>query len=112
VKTHSRGKIPDSQLQKLVRRLLRSNKPRPKNDTPVIIAGPPEGNRVISVGRLLERKGAWVAALVDMPLEPASEVTVFLPGNVYLAEVVSCVGKQKRFTADLQLIMIQRGSSR
>ena len=110
MKTHSRSKVPDSQLQKLVRRLLRSNEPQ--YDTPVIITGPPEGNGVISVGRLLERKGAWVAALVDMPLEPESEVTVFLPGTVYLAEVVSCAGKRKRFTADLQLIMVQPGSSR
>ena len=108
MKTRSRSKIPDSQLQKLAQRLLRGNEP--KSDTPIIITGPPEGNRVISVGRLLERKGAWVAALVDMPLDPESEVTVFLPGNVYLAEVVSCVGKRTRFTADLQLIMIQRGS--
>jgi hypothetical protein len=112
VKTHSRGKIPDSQLQKLVRRLLRSNKSRPKNDTPVIIAGPPEGNQVISVGRLLERKGAWVVALVDMPLEAESAVTVFLPDNAYLAEVVSCAGKRKSFSVDLQLITVQTGSSR
>ena len=110
MKTRSRSKIPDSQLQKLVRRLLRSNEP--KNDTPIIITGPPEGARVVSVGRLLERKGAWAVALVDMPLEPESAVTVFLSDNTYVAEVVNCTRNRKRFTVDLQLISIQIESSR
>jgi hypothetical protein len=110
VKKHSRGKIPDDQLQQLVRRLLRSNKP--KNATPVIITGPLAGKRVLSVGRLLDCNGAWVAALVDLPLEPQSAVTVFLPANAYLAEVVSCTGERKRFRVELQLISIEAGSSR
>lgn len=53
----------DSQLQMLVRRLLRSN--RPDTDTPVIISTM-EGGYCSLVGRLLERGGARVSALVDI----------------------------------------------
>ena len=54
MKTQSRRKIPDSQLQRLVDRLLRSNKP--ETDTPVVISTV-GGEYCSSVGRLLEREG-------------------------------------------------------
>ena len=53
----SRRRIPDSQLQQLVRRLLRSNKP--ETDVPVIISTM-EGVYRSSAGRLLERGGARI----------------------------------------------------
>ena len=97
----SRWRIPDSQLQKLVRRLLRSN--RPDTDTPVIISTM-EGEYCSSVGRLLERGGARVSALVDIALERERAVTVFLPENAYIGEVVSCVAQEKQFAVELILI--------
>ena len=100
----SRRRIPDSQLQKLVRRLLRSNKP--DTDTPVIISTI-EGDYRSSVGRLLERGGARVSALVDMALERERAVTIFLPENAYLGEVVSCVAQGKQFAVELLLIQYQ-----
>src|ERR1019366_9028441 len=80
IEMRSRRRIRDSQLQKLVRRLLRSN--RPETDTPVIISTT-EGDYCSSVGRLLERVGARVSALVDIALERERAVTVFLPENSY-----------------------------
>ncbi len=100
----SRRRIPDSQLQKLVRRLLRSNKP--DTDTPVIISTI-EGDYRSSVGRLLERGGARVSALVDMALERERAVTIFLPENAYLGEVVSCVAQGRQFAVELLLIQYQ-----
>ena len=97
----SRRRVPDSQLQKLVDRLLRSNKP--ENDTPVIISTM-GGKYCSSVGRLLHREGGRVSALVDIPLEREREVTVFLPENAYVAEVTNCVSSGKRFTVELVLI--------
>lgn len=97
----SRRRIPDSQLQKLVRRLLRSN--RPEMDTPVIISTA-EGDYCSSVGRLLEHKGARVSALVDNALERECPVTVFLPANAYVGEVVNCVPEGRQFTVELILI--------
>ena len=97
----SRRRIPDSQLQKLVRRLLRSN--TPDIDTPVIISTM-EGDHCSSVGRLLERGGARVSALVDVALEQERAVTVFLPENAYIGEVVSCVAQGRQFTVELMLI--------
>ena len=101
IEMRSRWRIPDSQLQKLVRRLLRSN--RPDTDTPVIISTM-EGEYCSSVGRLLERGGARVSALVDIALERERAVTVFLPENAYIGEVVSCVAQEKQFAVELILI--------
>jgi hypothetical protein len=97
----SRRRTPDSQLQKLVRRLLRSN--RPETDTPVIISTM-EGHACSSVGRLLERGGARVSVLVDVAVERECEVTVFLPENAYVGEVLSCVAHGRQFIVELVLI--------
>ena len=97
----SRRRIPDSQLQMLVDRLLQTNKP--EIDTPVIISTIGGAYRS-AVGRLLERAGGLVSALVDLPLERESEVTVFLPDNVYVAEVTNCVAQENQFTVELELI--------
>ena len=97
----SRRRIPNSQLQKLVHRLLRSN--RPETDTPVIISTV-GGDYCSSVGRLLKREGGRVSALVDIPLEREREVTVFLPENAYVAEVTNCAENGKQFTIELVLI--------
>jgi len=97
-------RIPDSQLHQLVRRLLRSN--RPETDTPVIISTT-EGEYVSSVGRLLERSHGRVSALVDQALERDCAVTVFLPENAYVAEVVNCLAEGKQFTVELVLIQFQ-----
>jgi hypothetical protein len=97
----SRRRIPDSQLQELVRRLLRSNSP--ETDTPVIISTA-EGDYRSSVGRLLEHNGARVSALVDNAVERERPVTVFLPANAYVGEVVNCVPQGRQYTVDLILI--------
>jgi len=86
LKTRSPRRIPDNQLQKLVDRLLQSNKP--ETDTPIMISTI-GGEYRSSVGRPLERAGALVSAVVDLPLEKEREVTVFLPENAYVAEVSS-----------------------
>ena len=104
MKARSRRRIPGSQLQKLVDRLLRSNKP--ESDTPVIISTV-GGEYCSSVGRLLERTGGLVSALVDVPLERECEVTVFLPENAYSAEVTNCVAHGEQFTVELVLIQYQ-----
>jgi hypothetical protein len=101
IEMRSRRRISDSQLQKLVDRLLRSN--RPEIDTPVIISTI-GGDYRSSVGRLLQREGGRVLALVDIPVEREREVTVFLPENAYIGEIVSCVAKGKQFTVELVLI--------
>jgi hypothetical protein len=97
----SKRRISHRQLQKLVRRLLRSN--RPDTETPVIISTM-EGDFCSSVGRLLERGGARMSALVDVALEQERAVTVFLPEHAYIGEVVSCVAQEKKFTVKLILI--------
>ena len=97
----SKRRIPDSQLQRLVDRLLQTNKP--EIDIPVIISTM-GGEYRSSVGRLLERAGGLVSALVDLPLERACEVTVFLPENAYVAEVTNCVARGMQFTVELVLI--------
>jgi hypothetical protein len=56
------------------------------------------------VGRLLEHQGARVSALVDNALERERAVTIFLPANAYVGEVVSCVAQGKQFTVELVLI--------
>lgn len=104
MKTRSRRRIPDSQLQRLVDRLLRSNKP--ETDTPVVISTV-GGEYCSSVGRLLEREGGRVSALVDIPMERECEVTVFLPENAYVAEVTNCVAHGNQFTIELVLIQYQ-----
>ena len=104
MKTRSRRRIPDSQLQRLVDRLLRSN--RPETDTPVVISTV-GGEYCSSVGRLLEREGGRVSALVDIPMERECEVTVFLPENAYVAEVTNCAAHGKQFTIELVLIQYQ-----
>src|SRR5579863_9559434 len=97
----SRRRIPDRQLQKLARRLLRSN--RPETDTPVIISTT-EGRSYASVGRLPEREVARASAPVDLALERESEVTVFLPENAYIGEVLSCAAHGQFYTVELLLI--------
>ena len=104
MKTRLRRRIPDSQLQRLVRRLLRSN--QPEIDIPVIIS-PMEGKYYSSVGRLLQREHGRVSALVDQALELERAVTLFLPENAYVAEVVKCQAEGKQFTVDLVLIQYQ-----
>ena len=101
MKMRSRRRIPDSQLQELVDRLLRSNKP--ETDTPVVISTV-EGEYRSSVGCLLEREGSRVSALVDIPIGRECEVVVFLPENAYVAEVMNCVAHGKQFTIELVLI--------
>jgi len=100
----SRRRFPDSQLRKLVHRLLEVNKPG--TDTPVIISTT-EGEHCSSVGRLRERAGARVSAVVDRPMERDREVTVFLPENAYVAEVVSCVKEGRQFAVDVILIQFR-----
>jgi hypothetical protein len=98
-------KIPDSQLQQLVRRLLRTN--QPETDTPVIIS-PLEGEYFSSVGRLLVRSHCHVSALLDRAVERERAVTVFLPENAYVAEVMKCTaGEGEQFTVELELIQYQ-----
>ena len=97
----SRRRLPDSELQKLVHRLLQTN--RPDTDIPVIISTM-EGEYRSSVGRLLERGGARVSALVDTAVQRERAVTVFLPENAYIGEVVSCVAQNGQFTVELMLI--------
>lgn len=104
MKTRLRRRIPNSQLHRLVRRLLRSN--QPDIDTPVIIS-PLEGKYYASVGRLLEREHGRVSALVDQALVLECAVTLFLPENAYVAEVVKCAAEGKHFTVDLILIQYQ-----
>ena len=104
MKTRSRPRIPDSQLQRLVRRLLRRN--QPDIDTPVIISRV-EGKYYSSVGRVLERDHGRVSALVDQPFELECAVTLFLPENAYVAEVVRCQAEGKQFAVDLVLIQYQ-----
>lgn len=101
MKTRSPRRIPDNQLQKLVDRLLQSNKP--ETDTPIVISTI-GGEYRSSVGRLLERAGALVSAVVDMPIERGREVTVFLPENAYVAEVSNCVPHEEQFKIELVLI--------
>jgi len=104
MKKLSRRKLPDSQLHQLVRRLLRTN--QPDTDTPVIIS-PMEGKYFSSVGRLLERSHSRVSALVDQALERDRAVTVFLPENAYVAEVVNCAAQGEQYTVELVLIQYQ-----
>ncbi len=101
-------KIPDSQLQQLVRRLLRTN--QPDTDTPVIIS-PLEGEYFSSVGRLLERNHCHVSALLDRAVECERAVTVFLPENAYVAEVMKCTAEGGQFTVELELIQYQDTAS-
>ena len=104
MKTRSPQRIPNSQLHRLVRRLLRSN--QPDIDTPVIIS-PVEGKYYSSVGRLLQREHSRVSALVDQALDLECAVTLFLPENAYVAEVIKCQPEGKQFTVDLILIQYQ-----
>ena len=104
MKTRSRRRIPDSQLHRLVRRLLGSN--QVDVDTPVIIS-PMEGKYYSSVGRLLQREHGRVSALVDQALELERAVTLFLPENAYVAEVVKCRAEGQQFVVDLILIQYQ-----
>ena len=104
MRTRSPRKIPDSQLQQLVDRLLQSNKP--ETDTPVMISTIGGEDRA-SVGRFLERAGALVSAVVDIPMESEREVTVFLPENAYVAEVSNCVAHGEQFKIELVLIQSQ-----
>ena len=84
---------------------MRSN--QPDVDIPVIIS-PMEGEYYSSVGRLLERDHGRVSALVDQALELERAVTLFLPENAYVAEVVDCQESEgQQFRVDLVLIQYQ-----
>ena len=50
---------------------------------------------------------ARVSALVDQALELERAVTLFLPENAYVAEVVKCQAEGKQFAVDLVLIQYQ-----
>ena len=100
----SRRRIPDRQLQRLVRRLLRIH--TPDTDTPIIISTR-EGDHRSSVGRMLGRGGAHVSAVVDRALQRERAVTVFLPDNAYIGEVVSCAANGRQFAVELLLIQYQ-----
>jgi hypothetical protein len=104
MKRSSPQKIPDNQLHQLVRRLLRTN--QPDTDTPVIIS-PLEGEYFSSVGRLVERTNGSVSALVDQAVERERAVTVFLPENAYVAEVMKCTAHGAHFAVELELIQYQ-----
>jgi hypothetical protein len=104
MKKRPKRRVPDSQLHQLVRRLLRTN--QPDTDTPVIIS-PMEGEYFSSVGRLLERNAGYVSALVDQALERERAVTVFLPENAYVAEVMKCTVQGEQFAVELELIQYQ-----
>ncbi len=97
----SRRRLPDGDLQRLIDRLLDHH--RPNTDIPVIISTM-EGEYRSSVGRLLERGGARASVLVDTPLQLERAVTVFLPENAYVGEVVGCTPSDGQFTVDLLLI--------
>jgi len=104
MKTRSSKRVPDSQLHQLVQRLLRSNES--DVDIPVIIS-PMEGKYYSSVGRMLVRDHGRVTALVDQAIDLERAVTLFLPENAYVAEVVKCQPEGKQFTVDLVLIQYQ-----
>lgn len=97
----SRRRLPDGDLQRLVDRLLQGH--RPNADVPVMISTM-EGEYRSSVGRLLERGGARLSALVDTALQKERAVTVFLPENAYIGEVLNCSPRDGQFTVDLLLI--------
>lgn len=102
-----RRKVTESQLEQLVLRLLQNS--RPEADTPVIISTA-DGDYHSSVGRLLEHKGARVSVRVDRPLQSDRPVTVFLPENAYVGEVLSCVPQGQQFAVDLILIQHREAS--
>ena len=82
---------------------MRSN--RVKRSVPVIIAGADPGRRsAISIGRVLDRVGGRVRALVDAGLERNQPITIFLTDSVYLGEVVDCVAQGRKYTIELLLI--------
>src|SRR5262245_54219109 len=102
-----RGTISDRQLHALVKRLLGSH--QSKTHTPVIIsAGRPRHNRTISIGRVISRTGGRVCAVVDTALVTGSAITVFLPDNAYLGEVLSCVPDGSKHAVELLLIQYKR----
>jgi hypothetical protein len=104
----SRRRVPDSQLQKLVDRLLQCNKP--EVDIPVIISSADEDHSS-AAGRLLEHKGARVSAIVDVALAKERPVAIFLPSNAYIGEVVSCVAQGEQFVVELMLIQHRSDAS-
>jgi hypothetical protein len=97
----SRRRVPDNQLQEFVCRLLQINSP--KTDAPVMISST-EGDYCSSVGHIVEHKGARISAIVDNELERERPVTVFLPTNACVGEVVSCVPQGERFSVELVLL--------
>ena len=65
--------------------------------------GPPAS----SVGRLLERPQGTGIGSGGSCLERDRAVTVFLPENAYVAEVVNCREDGQQFTVELVLIQYQ-----
>ena len=60
-----------------------------------------------SVGRLIDRRRARLMAFVDTPVERERLVTIFLPGNTYLGEVVKCSTQEDGFAVEVDLIQSQ-----
>jgi hypothetical protein len=56
---------------------------------------------------MLHRNHGRVSALVDQSLELERAVTLFLPENAYVAEVVKCQAEGKQYVVDLVLIQYQ-----
>ena len=81
-------RIPNSQLKKLVRSLAPVN--RLDSHIPVMISTIEGG---CALGRLLDRGGARVSAVLNIALEQERAVTVFMPENAYMAEVTKCVAQ-------------------
>ena len=95
--------VSEGDLNKLVRRVLRNT--RSRKTIPVIVSGV-NGNHepAVSIGRVLSRDGAQIHALVDAALAPGAVITVFLPGQAFLGEIVTCTVARRRYSVALCLI--------
>lgn len=103
----SRRRPPDSQLRAIVGRVLKNN--ASDSDVPVIISTL-DGEYSAAVGHLLNRDGARISALVDVAMERDRAVTVFLPENAYLGEILGCAEQGKQFSIELNLIQYRNAA--
>jgi hypothetical protein len=95
--------MSDHDLRNLVRRLLRNT--RAKHSLPVIISGiSPQNQPAIATGRVLSHVAAHLQVLVDSPLLGDRVTTVFLPEQVFFAEVLSCTQEKRQYALELLLI--------
>ena|ERR1051326_2835693 len=90
--------VSDARLHKPVRRL------RPKADAVIISADGEASDQTVSSGRVLQRAGGRVSALVDQAVDRNCEIIVFLPEDAYLGEVVSFEATDSKYTVELVLI--------